>query len=107
MAGREVYEDISSSQEREAGFQAKIRNLRKELEKTECMRKEELERREEAKRSKGGVEDVREIRKPGNQTAGFEKEDNGENQRNEEVVKERDESLRRRAEETWKAIFES
>ena len=107
MAGREVYEDMSSSQEREASFQVKIRKLRKELEETECMRKEELERREEARRSKGSDEHVREIRKPGDQTAGADKEGNGENQRQEELGRERDESESRRAEERWKAIFES
>ena len=38
MAGREVSENMSSSQEREVRYQAKIRKLRKELEETERMR---------------------------------------------------------------------
>ena len=73
-----MYEDMSSSQEREAGFQAKIRKLWMELAEAECMRNEELERRKEARRSKGSDEDVQEIRKPGDQTAGSDKEGNGE-----------------------------
>ena len=39
MAGREVYEHMSLSHEREVGFQAKIGKLRKELEEPERMRK--------------------------------------------------------------------
>ena len=107
MAGREVYEDMSSSQEREVGFQAKIRKLRKELDETECMRKEGLERRKKTWRAKGSVEDVREIQKPGDQTTGSQKEGNDENQLPEELRKERDESGIKRAEERWKVTFES
>ena len=70
------------------------------------MRKEELERSQRARSSKGSVDDVREIRKPGEQTAGSHKESNGENQRQEEPGRERDESESERAEERWKAIFE-
>ena len=46
---------MSSSWEREAGFQAKIRKLRKELKKTDCMRKEELERREKKQGDQRGA----------------------------------------------------
>ena len=71
------------------------------------MRKEELERREEARRLKGSDEDLREIRKPGDQTTGSDKMGNGEKQRQDELGRERDESESRRAEERLKAIFES
>ena len=50
---------------------------------------------------------MREIRKPGNQTAGSQEEGNGENQFPEELGKERDGGERRRAEWRWNAIFKS
>ena len=59
-----------------------------------------------ARRSKGSVEDVREIRKLGDQTAGSQEKGNGENQSHEKLGKERDESESRRAEERWKAMCE-
>ena len=79
MAGREVYEDVSSSQKREAGLQAKIRKLRTKMEETECMREEGLERRGIVRRAKGSADDVREIQKPGDKTTGSQKEGNGDN----------------------------
>ena len=107
MAGREVYENMSSSQHLEVCYQAKIRKLRKQLEETERMRKKGLERREKARRAKGSVEEMREIRKPGDQTAGSQKEGNGENQFPEELGKERDAHGSKRADERWKATLES
>ena len=107
MAGRELYENMSSSQEREVGFQAKIGKLRVELEETERMKKRGLERRENTRGAKESVDEVWEVRKPGDQIAGSQKQGNGQNQFLEELGKERDGGEGRRAEERWKAIFES
>ena len=87
MTAREVDDDMASSQAREAGFQAKIRRLRTELEETERMRKEGLERRQKERIAKGSVDDVREIRKPGDQTTGSQKERNGEKKLPEKPIK--------------------
>ena len=99
---------MSSSQEREVGFQAEIKKPRKKLEETEHTRQKMTGNEGNIKwRLTRSVADVQEIQKPGDQTAGSQKEDNGDNQLPEELGKERDRGKSRRAEKRWKAIFES
>ena len=107
MAGRDGFDDVSSSQEREADFLAKIRKLRRELEETKRMKKEGLEKRGKTGGATGGVDEVREVGNPGNQTAGYQKEDTGESHVLEEWSKERARGERGTREEgRWRKMFE-
>ena len=111
MPGKEPYEDVSSSQEREEGFQAKIRKLRKRLDEAERLRKEGLEKRGKVGGATEGSDEVGKEKNPTDQTEGNQTASNGlTGERDHSEASSRDGAKGgdgRREGERWKQNFES